>query len=99
MILGKPGNAKAFGGQIDLRRHFLGGEVDAGKQRLQLAQTRGAGSGGLRAAENDSQIRLQAALDGVIEREIDGLRGGRCPWSRCPENPSPMAARAESAAE
>ena len=73
MIFGKPGIRNPSAGRSTCDQALLSFEVHLGQQRLQLAQPLAPRRRRLRPAQNHAQVGLQPPLDGIVQREINGL--------------------------
>ncbi len=70
------GEVESEGGEVDLLDFDAGGGVDGGEQGLKLFEALAVGVllGG--ALEDEAEVLAEAALDGVVEREIEDAVGG-----------------------
>ena len=72
------GEREAEGGEVDLLDLDAGGDIDGGQQRLQFFEPLAVGvlhGGGL---QDQAEVLTQAALDGVVEREVEDVRRSLC---------------------
>jgi hypothetical protein len=74
MIVGKPGMRRPSAGRSTCCSASLALKSTEGSSDCNWLSRWAARARRLRAAQNDAQIGLQAALNGVVERKIDGLR-------------------------
>ena len=70
------GEREAEGGEVDLLDFNAGGGVDGGEKSLQLFESLAVCVLDGRSLEDEAEILPEAALDGVIEREIEDTTGG-----------------------
>ena len=73
---GKAWDAQPFRRQVDLHDCFLGVCVYGGQQGLQFTELLTARRSRLGAAQDDTEVCLEAALDCIVKREADSLRRG-----------------------
>ena len=75
MIVGNPGIRNPCAGRSTCRHSLVCVKFHLRQQRLQLGQPLRPRRIGLSSAQNHAQVVLQAPLDGIIQRQIQGQPG------------------------